>query len=127
MTHKITWWIESPSLIRMHLKDKITYDQAFGIEEFFRWKNQATYQPDVNEENDRLKMIGDFIRVRKELRYWRGKAAEVLLWHFVCSNEAQTWSPYDDIHKKRKGWMKGMILFAGEQLSHVSGYFGEGT
>ncbi len=122
MTRKPLLLLESPSLLRMYLKNKITFDQAYGIEEFFRWKNQAVYEPHVKRK---LQMIADFMRVRRAISS-RDRASEIMLWHFVGSDTPQTWSPYDSIHKKRKGWMKDTILFMGRQLDHVVNYFGEG-
>lgn len=114
--------IESPSLIRMYLMGKITFEQAFGIEEFIRAKNQIPYEPKVIRIG---RMFGDLNRTRRDLISREGRNAEEILNRFVNNPYMEFWTVYDKEYGKRKGWMKELILFAGEKLDHVHVYFTE--
>lgn len=122
MTHKASCILESPSLTRMYLKDRITFDQAWGIEEFIRWRNGALYMKTTPGPSQ---LIADFMRIQRQLRSRKGREAETILNHFVQSPTADPWTPYDAKYLKQSGWMKDMIYFMGEKLKHLPTYFGE--
>lgn len=120
-TRTTVLFLESPSLIRMQLKGKITFEQAFGIEEFIRWRNRAVYSTTYKSA-----MIADFMRLRRDLTGREGHLGEIVLNRFVISQAPAFWSSYCPKYGKHRGWMKALILFVGERLDHVHGYFRTG-
>lgn len=117
--------IESPSLMRMHLMGKITFEQAFGIEEFVKFSCRTPLMPYIPKVRRHNQMIGDFNRLTHQLKSREGHIGGRVLSQFMASEAVSRWTQWDGMHGKRRGWMKELILFAGEKLDHVHVYFTE--